>query len=75
MKCQELKAIGMSDKKIARIVYGFVDEWSLMMVDLETPTSIKTFFETLFFLEDDFRDRCFLRNRCEQLVELEECEE
>ena len=63
-----LKSIGMSDKKIARIIYGFVDEWSLLMVELETPNGVKLFFEHLFFYEDEFRDNCFLRNRVKPLI-------
>ena len=68
-KIRELKALGMSDGKVARIIFGYVDEWSLLMVDLATPTGVKLFFEHLFFYQDEFEDKCFLRNRVKPLIQ------
>ena len=66
--CKELKAIGMSDKKIARIVFGDADEFTVIMVQVLTTTAVQSFFEKLFEYEDDFRAMCFINNHCRPLV-------
>ena len=66
--CRELKSQGMSDEEIAFEVYGEVNEWTLICVEVLTTTAVQYFFEKLFEIEDDFRARCFVANKCRPLV-------
>ena len=65
--CRELKELGMSDKKIARIVYGEADEWNVIMVGVLTTTPLQRFFETLFEYQELYEARAFLV-KCRPLV-------